>query len=105
MSLEKNRSDLVRHSEEMERNEAFNYCLVNASESAIVGCVAIYPTVVPDSDAEVSWWTVDQVASTDLPHALETAIPAWLDQAWPFATACVIGRDISWTEWARITAG
>jgi hypothetical protein len=39
---------------------------------------------VAGADAVSSWWVVDREAGGPLEHALDDAIPRWLEQAWAF---------------------
>jgi hypothetical protein len=99
MTREQDRVDLVRHADEMTRNESFNYAVFDADETALLGCVYIDPPEADGSDAEVSWWVVDDQVGTELEAALLPAIEAWLDEAWPLDHPRIVGRDISWEAW------
>ena len=60
MTAEQDRQDLARHEAEAERHEAFNYAVLDASESLLVGCVYIDPPEKAGADAEISWWVRDE---------------------------------------------
>ena len=84
---EADREDLERHAEEIERHETFNYPVLNADETELLGCVYIDP---PDdrsaegADAVASWWVVDHAVGTDLERALDDFVPRWLAGTWGF---------------------
>lgn len=54
------REDLHHHADEIERHESFNYGLLDADETELVGCVYIDPTDGPGGDADISWWVRDE---------------------------------------------
>jgi len=87
MSIEADREDLARHEAEIAAHETFNYAILDAAESELLGCVYIDP---PDagspqgSDAVVSWWVVDRAAGGKLERELERFVPAWLAEVWGF---------------------
>jgi len=83
MTLEQDRADLARHAREMEANESFNYAVLDAGETELLGCVYIDPPPA-GADAEASWWVVDAHAKGPLDAALEVTVPAWLAEAWGF---------------------
>jgi len=84
MTFEADRDDLDRHAVEMERLESFNYAVLNADETALLGCVYIDPPDIAGTDAEVSWWVVDAVAGSELAVALDEFVPRWLAESWRF---------------------
>jgi hypothetical protein len=87
MTYEADRQDLARHEAEMEAQETFNYAVLNAEATELLGCVYIDP---PDerspqgSDAIVSWWVVDHAAGSELERALDAFVPVWLADTWGF---------------------
>jgi len=83
MSFEADRRDLARHEAEAEANEAFNYSVLNADESELLGCVYIDPS--EEFDAQVSWWVIDDAVGTELERALDEFVPRWLSETWGFA--------------------
>ncbi len=99
LTYEDDHEELVRHANEIEAHESFNYALLDADETALLGCLYIDPPERIGADAEISWWVVDSVAGTDLAAALETVIPAWISDEWPFERPRYIGRDLTWAEW------
>ena len=76
------RTDLARHEREIAAHISFNYALFNEDETALFGCVYVDPT--EQQDAEISWWVVDDLADSDVAHALDEFVPAWIASAWPF---------------------
>jgi RimJ/RimL family protein N-acetyltransferase len=87
MTPEQDREDLAHHEAEIAAHETFNYAVLDADESALLGCVYIDP---PDdrspegTDAVASWWVVDAAAGTDLERALDDLVPRWLRDEWGF---------------------
>jgi hypothetical protein len=87
MTYEQDRDDLARHEAEIAAHETFNYAVLDAEESELLGCVYIDP---PDerspagSDAVVSWWVVDDALGTGLERALDELVPRWLHETWGF---------------------
>ncbi|WP_082104892.1 hypothetical protein [Demequina maris] len=89
MSAEADRDDLARHAREMVAHESFNYAILPADEGRLLGCIYVDPAEPGDDleepAADVSWWVVaDAPAGVD--EAVRAFVPAWLDEAWPFAT-------------------
>ncbi len=89
LSYEADRADLARHESEIAAHETFNYAVLDAGETELLGCVYIDP---PDerspsgSDAVVSWWLVDDCIGTDLERELDTFVPRWLTSTWGFGS-------------------
>jgi hypothetical protein len=87
MTLEQDRDDLAHHEAEIAAHETFNYALLDAQESELLGCVYIDP---PDSgspdgaDAVSSWWVVDEMVGSELERALDEFVPRWLADTWGF---------------------
>jgi hypothetical protein len=91
MTFEQDRADLARHDREIAANETFNYAVLDAAESALLGCVYLDPPApggasapAPEHDVEVSWWVVDEMVGTGLERELEEFLPRWVVTAWPF---------------------
>jgi hypothetical protein len=90
MTLEQDRQDLGHHEVEIAAQEAFNYAVLDAGETALLGCVYIDPPELAGldaptgADAVVSWWVVDGEAGSDLERALADAVPRWLTGTWGF---------------------
>jgi len=86
MTHAQDEEDLARHADEMVTQESFNFAVLNADETQLLGCVYIDPL---DSDegapaAEVSWWLGEEVAD-EVRAALDAFVPGWIADAWPFA--------------------
>jgi hypothetical protein len=91
MTYEQDREDLVRHEVEIAAQETFNYAVLDAEETELLGCVYVDPPeqagpvgTPAGSDAVVSWWVVDRCAGSDLERALAEAVPRWLTDTWRF---------------------
>jgi hypothetical protein len=89
MTVDADREDLAHHEAEIAAHEAFNYAVLDAGETELLGCLYIDP---PDdrapagSDAVASWWVVDGAVGTDLERELEAFAPRWLAETWGFAS-------------------
>ena len=87
MTYEQDREDLAHHEEEIAAQLTFNYAVLDADETELLGCVYIDP---PDerrpsgTDAVSSWWVVDREAGGPLERALDEEIPRWLSEVWGF---------------------
>jgi hypothetical protein len=87
MTSEQDREDLAHHEAEIAAQETFNYAVLDAGETELLGCVYIdppEPASPPGTDAVASWWVVDAAAGTDLERALADVIPRWLAETWGF---------------------
>jgi hypothetical protein len=87
MTFDQDRDDLAHHEAEIAARETFNYAVLDAGETELLGCVYIDPPYAdpPEgTDAVVSWWLVDAMAGSELERALADAIPTWLADAWGF---------------------
>jgi hypothetical protein len=87
MSYEADREDLAHHEAKIAAHVTFNYAVLDAGETELLGCVYIDP---PDesspegADATVSWWVVDREAGGELERALDELVPRWLAERWGF---------------------
>jgi hypothetical protein len=87
MSFDDDRRDLARHEREIAALESFNYAVLDAGETALLGCVYIDP---PDdsspagTDAATSWWVVDEAVGSELERTLDALVPVWLAETWGF---------------------
>ncbi|MEU9040649.1 MULTISPECIES: N-acetyltransferase [unclassified Kitasatospora] len=99
MTYQQDLDDLVRHEREIAAHESFNYALFDEAETALLGCVYIDPPQKAGSDAEISWWVVDDRVGSELERALDALVPRWITDAWPFRRPCLIGHEVSWQEW------
>src|SRR5579859_3295151 len=86
MTLEGDREDLERHEREIEAHVTFNYAILDAAESRLLGCVYLDP---PDEEAScdvvVSWWVVDECVGTPLDSELDQFVAEWVTSTWPFS--------------------
>lgn len=87
MTYEEDRADLARHEREIAAGESFNYAVLDAEETVLLGCVYLDPPAPDgpgDPDVDVSWWVVDAMVGTALDRALARFVPDWVVTAWPF---------------------
>ncbi len=85
MTLEADREDLAHHEREIAARETFNYAVLDAGETELLGCVYIDPPEADSpagTDAVASWWVVDKAVGSDLERALAQFVPAWLRDTW-----------------------
>jgi hypothetical protein len=99
MTREQDHADLVRHADEMTRNESFNFAIFDHEETALLGCVYVDPPEAEGYDAEVLWWVVEDEVGGELERCLDEAVPAWLTNSWPFERPRIVGRDVTWEQW------
>jgi hypothetical protein len=87
MSYDADKEDLARHEAEIAAHETFNYAVLDAEETELLGCVYIDPAddrSPAGSDAVASWWVVDGAAGGDLERELDRFVPRWLAETWGF---------------------
>jgi hypothetical protein len=87
MSYEDDRRDLARHEAEIAGRETFNYAVLDADETSLLGCVYVDPpddSSPPATDAVVSWWVVDEAVGSELERTLDGFVPLWLAETWGF---------------------
>ena len=87
MTFEQDRDDLAHHEVEIGAQETFNYAVLDADETELLGCVYVDPPEAGSpsgTDAVVSWWVVDAAAGSELERVLAEVIPAWLAETWRF---------------------
>jgi RimJ/RimL family protein N-acetyltransferase len=82
MTPEQDREDLAHHEQEIADQVTFNYAVLDAGETELLGCVYIDPA--EDADAVSSWWVVDKEAGGPLERALDELVPRWLSDVWGF---------------------
>jgi predicted kinase/RimJ/RimL family protein N-acetyltransferase len=103
MTAEQDREDLQRHADEIEAHASFNYALLDAEETVLVGCVYVDPPEkVGGADAEISWWVADAFVGTDVAAALDELVPRWIAEDWPFDHPRYVGRDLTWDAWLAL---
>lgn len=102
MALEENLVDCAWHQKEFELGSSFTYTVVDLAETAVLGCLYIYPTRKPGYDAEISCWVrQSQLASGLDAHLFESA-EAWIAKDWPLKNPAYPGRHISWEAWRAL---
>ena len=87
MTIAQDREDLAHHEREIAAQETFNYAILDAEETALLGCVYVDPPGSddpPGAQAVVSWWVVDDAVGTDLERTLGEFVPRWLAETWGF---------------------
>lgn len=97
MSLEENRTDLLRHESEFKSRQAFAYTVLTLSREKCIGCVYIDPSKASDFDCEVYLWIRDSHIALD--NDLYNNIHNWLTSRWPFKKIAFPGREIPWKSW------
>jgi RimJ/RimL family protein N-acetyltransferase len=102
MTYEQDQADLARHEREIRDHESFNYAVLDAEESRLLGCVYIDPAERAGADADICWWVVDEEVGLALDAALSVFVARWLADAWPFSAPRFIGRDLSWDQWLAL---
>ena len=90
MTLEQDRDDLAHHEREIHAHESFNYAVLSADESRLLGCVYLDPPRPHDrADVIVSWWVIDELTDGPVERALDDFVPRWVLDAWPFGRLIV----------------
>jgi len=85
MTFEQDRDDLIRHEREADAHQSFNYCILNDDETELLGCIYVDPPEHDDGrDAQICWWVVDDAVGSPLDRELESFVPRWIAEAWPF---------------------
>jgi hypothetical protein len=47
--------------------------------------------------------SITEKLGTDLQHTLDSLVPDWIADAWPFfGRPCYVGRDLSWPDWLAL---
>ncbi len=89
MTSEQDHDDLARHEREIAAHETFNYAVLDADETELLGCLYIDPPgddSPAGTDAITSWWVVDAHARGALHTALDEFVPRWLADEWGFSS-------------------
>jgi hypothetical protein len=95
MTFSNDRKDLLRHEEDMTARESYNYAILDAEETELLGCVYLDPPdedSPPGTDVVSSWWVVDRVAGGLLESTLDAFVPRWLEEIWGFQAIHVFPR-------------
>ncbi|HTW16471.1 MAG TPA: GNAT family N-acetyltransferase [Nocardioides sp.] len=85
MTAEHDREDLQHHWDEAEAHLSFNYALLDAGETELIGCVYVDPPHPshPGADAVISWWVRDEYVGSPVEAALDELVPRWIAADWP----------------------
>lgn len=102
MTREQDLADLVRHEREMAGRASYNYALLTPRETELLGCVYIDPPEKLGSDADISWWVVDDERDGPLERLLAAFLPVWIAEVWPFLSPRLIGADLSWADYLAL---
>jgi hypothetical protein len=84
-TLTENLVDLGWHQKEFELRRSFAYTVAAPDESAVLGCVYLYPA--DEADVEVRLWVRREAWDEGLDPVLEGAVRGWLAERWPFTTS------------------
>jgi hypothetical protein len=91
LTREEDLRDLERHEREMVARTSYNYAILPAAESELLGCVYVDPPTTDGADAEFAWWVVDRERGGPLEEELRTFVPDWVATAWPFRAPRFLG--------------
>lgn len=81
LTLEENYLDLAWHQKEFDSKRSFTW-VIEGANSAYLGCLYIYPSIIGERSADVKWWwragaDVDQ-------EKFKSVLAAWLEtENWP----------------------
>ena len=84
MTLDENRADLQRHTDDFRNRTGFTYTVLDPASRDVIGWVYIYPVSGSDYDACALSWVRESHAHLDIP--LWRAVSQWLESDWRFAT-------------------
>src|SRR5262245_50906416 len=93
LTFEQDLIDLGWHQKEFQRRTSFAYTVVTPSESKVIGCVYINPTLKRGYYAVVYLWDRQSELSSGLESRLFSALKEWLAKEWPFKKVAFPGRD------------
>jgi hypothetical protein len=96
LTLEQNIIELGWHQVEFQLRTSFAYTVVPLDESAVLGCMYIYPTREPGHDVEITMWVRESEAKSGLDDYLFETVESWISQDWPFANPAYPGRTTPW---------
>jgi RimJ/RimL family protein N-acetyltransferase len=86
MALEGDREDLEHHEREIAEHKSFNYAVLDADETRLLGCIYLDPPRADDEhDVIVSWWVVEDQIGSALDAELTDFVPRWVTTEWPFS--------------------
>ena len=101
---EQDRLDLADHERQMTERTSYCYALFDEAEQAVLGCVHLLPPRGEGADADVSWWVLEHLVGGEVEAVVDEEVPRWLSRDWPFRRPRLLGRDVSWQDWAALPA-
>jgi hypothetical protein len=90
-TVAQNLVDLGWHEKEFELRRSFAYTVLAPDESAVLGCVYLYPSET--HDARVRLWVRKSAWDDGLDPVLEAVVREWLGTRWPFGRVTFEERD------------
>jgi len=102
LTLEENLLDCAWHQKEFELGSSFTYTAVAPDESAVLGCLYIYPTRKPGYDAEITCWVRQSQLAGGLDAHLFESVEAWIAKDWPLEKPAYPGRRIAYDDWRAL---
>lgn len=102
LTIEQNLIDLGWHQKEFQIRNSFAYTVVTLSESSVLGCVYIEPTLKFGHDAVVYLWARQSELISGFEQLLYSTVKDWVNDQWPFQNVAFPGRDIAWENWQAI---
>lgn len=93
LTIEQNLIDLGWHQKEFQLRQSFAYSVVAPDERRVLGCVYLYPPSDESHDVDVRLWVRRSAWENGLDSELESAVRAWVVEAWPFERPAFPGRD------------
>lgn len=84
LTLEQNTIELGWHQLEFQSRTSFAYTVVTPDESAVLGCLYIYPSRAAGHDVEITMWVRESEAQSGLDEHLFETVKDWIAQSWPF---------------------
>ena len=93
MTIEQNIIDLGWHQKEFQLRSSFDYAVMELDESRLLGCIYIDPPEAEEIDADIWYWARQSELQSGLESELESFIPDWLVQDWPFCIVTINGES------------
>ena len=98
LTLKENVMELGWHQTEFGLRTSFAYTVMTLDESAVLGCMYIYPCHHDKYDVQVTMWVRESEADTGLDQHLYETVTKWIDEVWPFSSPVYPGRTVPWTD-------
>ena len=86
LTLEENILDCAWHQKEFQLGSSFTFTVADLEETAVLGCLYIYPTRKTGYDAEISCWVRKCQLAGGLDQHLFETVENWIATAWPLTT-------------------